>query len=129
MLEEEAAVLRKMKVKTEAVPQPEDEGMQAEEQRDHDSAHDDTSDPEPKEKGSEAVERRTEKVMADLRDQGVVDINDERAYEAKKVWFILHQSIKRLYWISDYDFSGSVHCLPSGCVPRMLLLLYCNRSS
>lgn len=41
-------------------------------------------DPEPRERGSEAVERRIEKIMADIRDQGLVDANDEKAYEAKK---------------------------------------------
>lgn len=42
-------------------------------------------DPEPKERGSDAVERRIEKVMSDMREQGLVDINDEKAFEAKKV--------------------------------------------
>lgn len=42
-------------------------------------------DTEPKERGSDAVERRIEKCMADLRDQGLVDVNDEKVYEAKKV--------------------------------------------
>ena len=42
-------------------------------------------DPEPREMGSEAVERRVEKVMADLQEQGAVDTSDERALEAKRV--------------------------------------------
>lgn len=42
-------------------------------------------DPEPKERGSRAVERRIEKVMADLCDQGLVDLTDEKAMEQKKV--------------------------------------------
>lgn len=42
-------------------------------------------DPEPRERGSQAVERRIEKVMADLRDQGLVDSADEKALEQKKV--------------------------------------------
>lgn len=46
---------------------------------------DDDDDPEPKERGSDATERRIEKVMADMRDQGLIDINDEKAYELKKV--------------------------------------------
>jgi len=41
-------------------------------------------DPEPRERGSEAVERRVEKIMADLREQGLVDASDEKAWEAKK---------------------------------------------
>ncbi|EPT02795.1 hypothetical protein FOMPIDRAFT_1022699 [Fomitopsis schrenkii] len=41
-------------------------------------------DPEPRERGSQAVERRIEKVMADLRDQGLVDSADEKALEQKK---------------------------------------------
>ena len=42
-------------------------------------------DPEPREMGSEAVERRIEKVMADLQEQGAVDTSDEKALEAKRV--------------------------------------------
>jgi len=44
-------------------------------------------DPEPKESGSEAIERRIEKIMSDLREQGVVD---EKVMEAKKVCVMLH---------------------------------------
>ena len=40
---------------------------------------------EPKERGSDAVERRIEKVMSELRDQGLVDVNDEQVYEERKV--------------------------------------------
>lgn len=43
--------------------------------------------PEPKENGSEAVERRIEKVMSELRDQGLVDVNNEKEYEERKVRF------------------------------------------
>ncbi|PPQ68654.1 hypothetical protein CVT24_005385 [Panaeolus cyanescens] len=46
---------------------------------------DNEDEPEPRERGSDAVERRIEKVMADLRDQGLVDVNDEKAYHLKKV--------------------------------------------
>jgi hypothetical protein len=42
-------------------------------------------DPELREKGAEAVEQRIEKIMADLREEGLVDINDEKAYGAKRV--------------------------------------------
>jgi len=52
-----------------------------------DSPEDD--DPEPKERGVDAVERRIEKVMADMKDQGLIDVNDEKAYHAKKVSHIL----------------------------------------
>jgi hypothetical protein len=48
-----------------------------------DSPEDD--DPEPKERGVDVVERRIEKVMADMRDQGLIDVNDEKTYHAKKV--------------------------------------------
>ncbi|KAJ2918266.1 hypothetical protein MD484_g2187, partial [Candolleomyces efflorescens] len=40
--------------------------------------------PEPKENGSEAVERRIEKVMSELREQGLVDVNNEKEYEERK---------------------------------------------
>lgn len=40
---------------------------------------------EPKERGSEAVERRIEKVLAELRDQGLLDSNDEKGMEERRV--------------------------------------------
>jgi hypothetical protein len=40
---------------------------------------------EPKERGSDAVERRIEKFISDMRDQGLVDVNDEKAFKEKKV--------------------------------------------
>ena len=45
----------------------------------------DEEEPEPKERGSDAVERRIEKIMADMRSQGLVNVDDEKTYEAKKV--------------------------------------------
>jgi hypothetical protein len=42
-------------------------------------------DPEPRERGSLAVERRIQKIMSELCDQGVIDAQDVKAYEAKKV--------------------------------------------
>ncbi|KAI1789040.1 hypothetical protein LXA43DRAFT_1023033 [Ganoderma leucocontextum] len=47
-------------------------------------AADAEDDPEPREMGSEAVERHIEKVMADLQEQGAVDTSDEKALEAKR---------------------------------------------
>ncbi|KAI0771991.1 hypothetical protein BD413DRAFT_604124 [Trametes elegans] len=44
----------------------------------------DSEDPDPREMGSEAVERRVEKVLADLQEQGAVDTSDEKALEAKR---------------------------------------------
>lgn len=44
----------------------------------------DEEEPEPKERGSDAVERRIEKVMADMRSQGLVNMDDEKTHEAKK---------------------------------------------
>lgn len=41
-------------------------------------------DPEPNEKGTDAVERRIEKVMADLVGQGLVDASDEKVLNAKR---------------------------------------------
>ena len=40
---------------------------------------------EPKERGSDAVERRIEKFISDMQDQGLVDVNDEKAFKEKKV--------------------------------------------
>lgn len=93
MLEEEAAVLRQTKAtkKEYKNTSTESESGKTEEQPDvlmnSDGPDDSEDDPEPREKGSEAVERRIDKVMADLRDQGLVDINDEKAYDTMKVSF------------------------------------------
>ena len=42
-------------------------------------------DPEPRERGSEAVERRVEKVMSELRDQGLFAGCSDEEVEAKRV--------------------------------------------
>lgn len=42
-------------------------------------------DSEPKEKGSEAVERRIENIMNDLRESGTIDVNNEKELEEKRV--------------------------------------------
>lgn len=41
-------------------------------------------DAEPQERGSDAVERRIEKIMADLREQNALDFSDEKAVEARR---------------------------------------------
>ena len=62
----------------------------------------DPDDPDPKESGSDAVDRRTEKVMADLRDQNLVDIHNEKACELKKVHDALHLLLNaKAYLVPD----------------------------
>jgi hypothetical protein len=82
MLEDEAAKLRKLRIdsKTNGAI----DGVEGPEQGD---AHmdEDNEDLEPNERGSEAVEKRVEKVMADLRHQGLLDTNNEKAVEEKRV--------------------------------------------
>jgi hypothetical protein len=83
ILEEEAARLRQLKLPPAGAKvddQSEDQTMMP--------AEADDDDPEPKERGSEAVERRIEKVMTELRDRNLVDVNDDRAFEEKKVGHI-----------------------------------------
>ncbi|KAK2462296.1 hypothetical protein APHAL10511_005602 [Amanita phalloides] len=86
ILEDEASRIRSAKVPPLNVPKTEGEGALNTEQSDVAMAPPEGEDeePEPLERGSAAVERRIEKVMVDLRDQGLVDINDENAYEEKK---------------------------------------------
>ncbi|KAJ7163800.1 hypothetical protein C8R43DRAFT_988713 [Mycena crocata] len=78
-LEGEAAELRKLKIAAKAdgtAENPEaDVTMEAAEEEE---------DAEPRERGCDAVERRIEKVMTDLRQQGLMDVNDDKAYEGKK---------------------------------------------
>ena len=87
ILEAEAAALRKMKVKVATVIQDDsmDGSTNKESNQEKISAHDDINDPddqEPMENGSDAVDRRIEKIMGE---QGLVDIGDEKAYSTKKV--------------------------------------------
>jgi hypothetical protein len=81
LLEDEAAKLRRTRVETVEVPKPEGEDAPMEDNQDNE----DGDEEEPPERGSDAVDRRVEKVMADMRDQGLVDLSDETAYEIKKV--------------------------------------------
>lgn len=79
ILEEEAAKLRQLKLPPAGAridDLSEDEVMVPPETED--------DYPEPKEKGSEAVERRIEKVMSELRDRNLVDVNDEKVCEEQK---------------------------------------------
>ncbi|KAJ7499396.1 hypothetical protein FB451DRAFT_37057 [Mycena latifolia] len=76
-LETEAAELRKLKIAGKPVDGATDsEADVAMEGQEEES--------EPRERGCDAVERRIEKVMTDLRQQGLVDVNDDKAYEIKK---------------------------------------------
>lgn len=88
LLEDEAAKLRSVKL---PLPQPaftngDDAGVEKEDSDATMAApNEEDEESEPRERGSDAVERRIEKIMADLREQGVIDVNDEKAYEEKKV--------------------------------------------
>ena len=93
-LEEEAAMLRKVKPqKQPAVHQTtggDEDGDGQEAKGDvamADEQAEDANDEEdePKERGSDAVDRRIEKVMGEMRDQGLVDADDEKALQYKKV--------------------------------------------
>jgi len=52
-----------------------------------DSLDQDPEEDAPKSRGSEAVERRIEKVISELRESGAVDVMNEREFEARKVRF------------------------------------------
>lgn len=102
ILEDEAARVRSTKVPLLNAPKVDGEETQGTEQSDVAMIPPDVDDeePEPLERGSAAMERRIEKVMADLRDQGHIDINDEKAYEEKKVCIIIKRVIARSYDMS-----------------------------
>jgi len=91
ILEEEYAALRKYKVPVNSKDGPIDaaaengEGVQQDvAMMESEVVEDDVEDMEPKENGSAAVERRIEKVMAELRESGVLDASDEEV-ERRKV--------------------------------------------
>ncbi|KAF8211602.1 hypothetical protein K438DRAFT_1903521 [Mycena galopus ATCC 62051] len=108
-LESEAAELRKLKIargkpgapaEGGAAPDGEDVAMAA-------GGEDaEEEEPEPRERGSEAVERRVEKVMADLRAQELVDVNDDKAYETKKTMVSLDLYLAYL----RYAFHACYYC-------------------
>lgn len=95
LLEDESAALRAIKSQpkpsTDSVEKgPDDASGQAEEtgdavMADGQVAEDSDLDDTPPERGSDAVERRIEKIMLELREQGSIDLNDEKAVEARKV--------------------------------------------
>lgn len=91
ILEAEYDNLRKMKFepKTEANGSSEEANGTAEQQDAPmvTTSDVDEEDPEPRERGSDAVERRIEKVMADLREQNALDFSDEKAVEDRRVRF------------------------------------------
>ncbi|KAJ7666549.1 hypothetical protein B0H17DRAFT_1089648 [Mycena rosella] len=78
-LESEAAELRKLKTARKAVEKVVDSEADASME-----GPEEEEEPEPRERGCDAVERRIEKVMAELRQQELVDVNDDKAYEVKK---------------------------------------------
>jgi hypothetical protein len=100
VLEDEAAVLRKFKPAPQKPKEAEGEdsamAILDEEQEEED----------PSERGSDAVERRIEKIMSDLRDQGIVDVNDEKTYELKKVCSIQCQKSINWYGIRSQCLFG-----------------------
>ena len=83
MLEEQAAGLRRLNLKAEELPKEGD----AEATNGHDT-HSETGleeEADPPESASEAVERRVEKIMSDIREQNLIDVNDDKAFEDRKV--------------------------------------------
>lgn len=83
MLEDQAAALRQLKVKKPQPPKP--EGSTAGEDEPMPEPEYDEEDEEPRERGTDAVERRIDAVMQTLQEQGLVDSSNEKAYEEKKV--------------------------------------------
>ncbi len=83
-LEDEAAKLRQLRIESQANGTTGPDGLEQADSHMTDT-NEDNEEPEPKERGSEAVERRVEKVMADLRDQGLIDLSNEKAVEEKRV--------------------------------------------
>ncbi|KAH7916110.1 hypothetical protein BJ138DRAFT_1053312 [Hygrophoropsis aurantiaca] len=80
ILEEEAAAVRKSSPPAEGNETAENGDVKTEDTVMADVLED--NEEEPKEVGSEAVERRVEKIMIEVREQG--HINDEKVLEAKK---------------------------------------------
>ncbi|KAF9268347.1 hypothetical protein L218DRAFT_954708 [Marasmius fiardii PR-910] len=83
LLEEEAATLRKFKISPQDTPDT--TGIEDTPMPDSNDAEAEQDEEEPLERGSDAVDRRIERLLAELRDQDIVDPSDETAHEHKKV--------------------------------------------
>ncbi|KAI0939663.1 hypothetical protein AcV5_001002 [Taiwanofungus camphoratus] len=87
-LQEEYRGLRTVRVEQKKQSSGDDSEEKNEEQPDivmTDAADDEDDDHiDPKEIGSDVIVRRVEKIMADMRDRGLVDANDEKAVAEKK---------------------------------------------
>ena len=124
ILEDEASRIRATKVST--LNAPSEGGGQCTEQSDvamvPPEVEDD--DPEPLERGSAAVDRRIEKVMADLREQGPVEINDEVTFEEKRVCVMIPSpsNDSALTCSVGCSVTRSIPCLPSSWLSHVLLL-------
>lgn len=123
ILEEECATLYKSSASStgddgmdaNGGTRPEDVGVQA-----------DNEDDPLREAGSEAIERRIEKIMGELREQCI----DEKVLEVKKVSRVCVYTVKTPHAVvQGGDFFGFVYCLPARSVPHLLLLRCCYRSS
>lgn len=98
LLEEEAYKLRHMKIKLEDTLKVDGDSATQDQADAVDAAQDPTDDDEdePMERGSDAVERRIEKIMSDLREQNLYDSNDEALWAAKKTQVSLDLYIEYL---------------------------------
>ncbi|KAK0467917.1 uncharacterized protein EV420DRAFT_1501935 [Desarmillaria tabescens] len=98
LLEEEAYKLRHMKVKLEDTLKVDGDSATQGQADAADAAQEPTDDDEdePMERGSDAVERRIEKIMSDLREQNLFDSNDEALWTAKKTQVSLDLYIEYL---------------------------------
>lgn len=98
ILEEEAYKLRHMKIKLEDTLKVDGDSATQDQAGAGDAAQDPTDDDEdePMERGSDAVERRIEKIMSDIREQNVIDSNDEVLWAAEKTQVSLDLYIEYL---------------------------------
>ena len=88
-LEDEATILRQLRIESQSNGEAGSNGLEQGDSHMSD-ASENNEDPEPKERGSEAVERRVEKIMTELRDQGLIDLSNEKVLEEKRVSDVLH---------------------------------------
>jgi hypothetical protein len=128
LLEDEAAALRRTKITNLSATDPAIEGVEGEngqaEQKedafmtDGQAPGEEEEEEEPKERGSEAVEKRIEKTMAEIRDQGLVDVDDEKALQARKVCSFYLPHLIASTQIIDYRRWCRLTCTLTTCELR-----------
>lgn len=129
ILEEQAAHYRQLKIPKEkpaasveeVKADPEGEEVKPEQVASKEEEEEEEEE-EPMEKGADAIERRVERILSDMREQGLIDLEDEADVAAKKV-SRLHIGPKFISYKYRSRRSSRWICISNTCAPRSTLVI------